>query len=95
MTRSGFRELAYFVMLIRIFIFLIFFFSTFFIYFWEIEMEHEQGRGRERETQNLKQAPSSKRQHRALHGARTRDPEDHDRRRSQMLNQLSHPGTLL
>ena len=64
----------------------------FIIYFWERGKDRARaGEGqRERETQNLKQAPGC--QHRARRWARTHGLQDHDLSRSQMLNQLSHPG---
>ena len=58
----------------------------------EREHEHEEGRGRERETQNLKLLQALSCQHRDWCGAQTHKPWDHDLSRSQMLNQLSHPG---
>ena len=43
--------------------------------------------------QSTQQAVSC--QHRALHGAQTHKLRDHGLKRSQMLNQLSHPGAPL
>ena len=59
----------------------------------ERERAHEQGRGRERGRHRIwsrLQALSC--QHRAQHGTRTQEPQDHDLSRSQMLHWLSHPG---
>ena len=64
-------------------------------YFWEraSELKHELGKGRERWRHRIwsgLQALSC--QHRIQCGARAHKLWDHDLRRSQMLNQLSHPG---
>ena len=48
---------------------------------------------RERKTQNLKQAPGSRCQHRARCGVWSHKPRDHDLSWSWILNQVSHPGT--
>ena len=70
--------------------------KTFFlmlIYFWERKTEQEWGRGRERGRHRIGsrfQALSC--QHRAWHGAWTRELRDHDLSRSRTLNQLSYPG---
>ena len=63
------------------------------VYFWETETEHEWGRGRERRRHRIQsrlQALSC--QHKALCGAQTHWPQDHDLNQSQTLNQLSHLG---
>ena len=70
------------------------FFFLMFLFIFETEREHEQGRGRERgrhRIQSRLQALSC--QHRVWCGARTHESWDYDLSRSQMLNQLSHPGT--
>ena len=67
-----------------------------FIYFWERQREHEQGRGRVRERGRHRiwsRLLALSCQHRARCGAWTHELWDHDLSQSQMLNQLSHPGT--
>ena len=64
-----------------------------YLFLKERETEHEQGRSRERGRHRIRsrlQALSC--QHRARHGAQTREPWDHDLSWSRTLNWLSHPG---
>ena len=56
----------------------------------EGERERERERGRERETELTRSMVELARSRAQAH-----KPWDHDLSRSQMLNQLSHPGTLL
>ena len=70
-----------------------FFFSTF-IYFWDRERQSMNGGGAEREGDTESEAGSRLScQHRALRGAHTHRPWDHDLSWSWKPNRLSHPGT--
>ena len=60
---------------------------------WLFLRELKQGRSRVRGTEDPKQVLHG--QQRARCGARTHKPRDHELSRSQMLNQLSHPGAPL
>ena len=71
------------------------FFKCLFIFERERESAHKWGRGRKRGRHRIRsriQALSC--QDRARGGARTHEPRDHDLSQSQMLNKLSHLGTL-
>ena len=69
-------------------------FNVYLFFERETKTEHEWGKGRERGRYRIRsrlQVPSC--QHRAGHKAQAQEPRDYDLGRSQMLNQLSHPGT--
>ena len=65
----------------------------FLIFIFESKAECEWGRGVGRDTQNLKQALGSKLSAQSLMRGLNSQTVNHDLSRSQMLNQLSHPGT--
>ena len=65
-----------------------------FIYFWDRKRQNMSRGGAEREgdTESEARLQALSCQHRARRGARTQEPWDRDASRSQILNQLSHPG---
>ena len=67
-----------------------------FVFIFETDWDREwSGEGqRERETQNPKQAPGLRCQHRALRRVQTHELRDHDLSWSWVANQLRHPGAL-
>ena len=71
----------------------IYVFLSVFIFERDRQSVSRKGADRERETKNPKWVPGSELSAQSPMQGSTHQPRDHNLSRSQMLNQLSHPGT--